>query len=545
MSKQQLLEQVRMLQAQISTSSDSTAQELELYKIELEMQNLELRKAQHQLEKTRDFYADLYHFAPINYIALDEKGIVDNINLAGTVMLGQGRAKIVGQPFSKWVLQADVNRFYSHLCTALQSDKKVVDELRLRCPSGQQYDVRIESLCSRGAIYSPLLCHSIILNATEYNRTKNESILQARQLKLVTDALPLLIAYIDENERHLFANKMYADWFCAASKKIVGLSASEAWGKNNYLMISPYLKISLSGKQVIIDMELSIGENKKKSVNITLVPDFDRDKHVCGVITLIGDTTDKLAVEEVDRKRLLDAAHISRLTSMGEMASEIAHELNQPLAAISIYSDACRRMIVSGKGGQDNIIQSLIDISGQAERAGAVIRRIREFASKKELSFAKTDINLLVLDVMQLLAVELRLHNVRMNLSLEDCLPLVCVDKILIEQVIFNLARNAIEAMNSIDDSQRILQINTSASRINEIEISVEDSGPGLPAEQIKKIFAPFHTTKDDGMGMGLAISKSIVNAHQGRLWAVSNEPEGTIFSFTVPIESREEDSAT
>ena len=550
LSRQALLEQVRLLKTQLAKGSDTSNTEtlmhdLRMHQIELEMQKRGLREAQQQLEQTRDLYAELYDFAPVSYVTLDEKGIIENINLTGAAMLGKARAQIVGQPFSKWIVKSDVSRIFSHLRTTLQLDVKVTDELRLRSASGQLYEVRLESIRSRNAINKPFVCRCIILDVTEYNRAKNEVTRQARQLRLATDALPVLIAYIDEYEQHLFANKMYTDWFAVAFDDITGKSLSKVWGKNNYLKISAHLKNSLSGMQVTFDMELPLNDNQIKSVNMTLIPDIDTDKHVCGVIALISDNTDRFEIEALDRKRLLDAAHISRLSSMGEMASEIAHELNQPLAAISIYSDACRRMIKSGKGGQDSVIQSLIDISSQAERAGAVIRRIREFTSKKELSLDMTDINELVQETVQLLAVELRSHNVQLTLSLENGLPLICVDKILIEQVIFNLIHNAIEAMNSIEESQRLLQINTSAGGKNEIEVSIEDSGPGLPVEQIKQIFTPFHTTKADGMGLGLAISKSIIDAHQGRLWAVSNETSGTIFSFTIPIENLEEDSAT
>lgn len=550
LSKQQLLEHVQLLQAQLASSSDindidSLTHNLSVHQIELEMQNRELREAQLQLEETRDQYADLYDFAPMSYVTLDEKGIINNINLTGATMLGQVRSRIVGHPFSKWIIKSDVNVFFNHLRKTLASNVRNIDELKLRDASGKLCEVRIESVRTRDVINNAYFCRSILLDVTASNRAKNEVTLQARQLRLVTDALPVLISYIDEYEKHLFANKMYTDWFSVKPEEITGKSISEVWGESNYIKLSANLRISLSGMQITFDMELPLGGNQIKSVNISLIPDFDADKHVCGVITLMSDNTDRLAAEEMDRKRLLDTAHISRLSSMGEMASEIAHELNQPLAAISIYSDACKRLIQTGKGQQDKIIQSLTDINAQAERAGAVIRRIREFTSKKELSLATTDANTLVRDAVHLLAVELRSNDIKLNLNLEDALPLVYVDKILIEQVIFNLARNAIEAMNSIEQSKRVLQISTLSDGKREVEINIEDTGPGLSVEQKNEVFNAFHTTKTDGMGLGLAISKSIVDAHHGRLWAVSNAPNGSIFSFTIPIEVLEEDSGT
>ena len=301
---------------------------------------------------------------------------------------------------------------------------------------------------------------------------------------------------------------------------------------------------SLAGNQLNFDMKFLHADNEIKYVNATLIPDLDSDNRVCGVIVLLGDITDRLAIEVSDRKHLLKAAHFSRLGTMGEMASEIAHELNQPLAAIAIYSDTCRRMIMSGKDRQDDLIKSLLAISTQAERAGSVIRSIREFVGKKDIKVVSTSINELVREALQLLAVEIRSFKVELDLDMADDLPPVLADKILIEQVILNLARNALEAMNDIEPSQRILRIRSSEQGESEITVSFEDSGPGLSAEQISQIFSPFHTTKAEGMGMGLAICQSIIEAHHGHLWAVQNDHGSATFSFTLPLTTSECDDA-
>jgi len=202
-------------------------------------------------------------------------------------------------------------------------------------------------------------------------------------------------------------------------------------------------------------------------------------------------------------------------------------------------------MILSGKADQEQIIQSLADIGVQAERAGDVIRRIREFASKKDLQKIKIDLNELVQDALGLLEVEIRSHNVILKLALGENMTCVFVDKILIEQVVFNLIRNALEAMDEIKEPLRELQIQTSVGKLNEVEINIDDSGPGMPVDQLKKIFDAFHTTKIEGMGMGLAISHSIIAAHHGRLWAVPNNHGGTTFSFTLPLIVKEDGYAT
>ena len=550
LSKKQLLEKIELLQTQVERptcgeKACDVLHDLQVYEVELEMQNRELRDAQQQLEETRDNYADLYDFAPVNYISFDEKGLIENINLTGASMLGEARTNIIGRPFSRWLNQGDSTRFRKHLQTTLQSDVKVVDEVQIKNRQGKLFDVRIESIRSKYVESKRLMCRSVILDITESNRITNELFLQARQLKLITDALPVLIAYIDLNEQHLFANKTYVDSFDLLPDDVIGMSASDVWGDINYQSVSNYLKLCLAGQQVTFDMELPLGEEGKKYFQTILIPDCDSTSLVYGVIVLIGDVTDRLAIEAIDRRRLLGIAHFSRLSSMGEMASEMAHELNQPLAAISIYSDACRRMILSGKADQEQIIQSLADIGVQAERAGDVIRRIREFASKKDLQKIKIDLNELVQDALGLLEVEIRSHNVILKLALGENMTCVFVDKILIEQVVFNLIRNALEAMDEIKEPLRELQIQTSVGKLNEVEINIDDSGPGMPVDQLKKIFDAFHTTKIEGMGMGLAISHSIISAHHGRLWAVPNNHGGTTFSFTLPLIVKEDGYAT
>lgn len=542
LSKDQLLKEIRSLQSKshaLQSENDRTdmiLHELQVHQIELEMQNRALREAQQQLEETRDSYADLYDFAPVNYLSFDEKGYIRNINLTGASLLGKVRANIIDRPFIKWLRKDSIEIFRKHLKATLKSDMKNSDELQILNDAGEVLEVRIESIRNQHTITGDLECRSVVIDMTESNRIKNKLFLQARQLKLITDALPVLIAYIDIDEQHLFANRIYADTFGFFADEILGKKPIEIWGEQIYTSVNKFIRFALAGQQINFDMELPLDTNEKKYFHATLIPDIDNVGNVYGVIVLIGDITDRLAIEALDRKRLLEIAHISRLSTMGEMASEIAHELNQPLAAITIYSDACRRILMSGKDNKEKIIQSLSDISTQAERAGDVIRRIREFTSKKLLDRTKLDFNELVQSALQLLAVEIRSHNVKLALKLANDLPAISVDKILIEQVIFNLARNALEAMDDVEPSLRKLRVQTLLTRSNEIEVSIHDSGPGLKKDSGSYVFEAFYTTKDNGMGMGLAISQSIIESHHGRLWYTQNNHGGTTFCFTLPL---------
>lgn len=518
--------------------------ELQTHQIELEMQNRELREAQVELEDSRNRYADLYDFSPVGYLSLDEHGVIEEINLTGAAMLGEERLNILGQPFSRWVAKDQISKLFNHLSEAKDSSEKTSGEIKIRNRAGKIIDLSIESICIKNLTKNEVLCRSIIIDITENNRIKEEILRQARQLKLITDVLPVMIAYVNKDGQHLFANKTYSDWFGVSSSEVVGKSVEDIWGAKNYLVISGYLTNSFSGMSWNVDLKFPGLEQDVKYINAKFIPDIDSDNRVCGVIVLFSDITARLAVEVADRKHLLEAAHISRLSMMGEMATEVAHELNQPLTAISIYSDTCRRMIISGKDNQQDLIKSLGAISTQAKRAGAVIRRIREFVGKKDVKMVSTSINELVGEALQLLEVELRSFKIELDLILADDLPPVSVDRILIEQVILNLTRNALDAMNDIEPSQRILRIRSSEEGDEGVVISIEDSGQGVSTEQIGQIFSPFHTTKVDGTGMGLSICQSIIEAHHGRLQVAQNEHGGATFSFTIPLSEDESDDA-
>jgi C4-dicarboxylate-specific signal transduction histidine kinase len=234
--------------------------------------------------------------------------------------------------------------------------------------------------------------------------------------------------------------------------------------------------------------------------------------------------------------RTLELAHVSRLSTMGEMATEIAHELNQPLTSIATYADACLRLLANNGDAVEDVNGALQNIANQAQRGGQIIRGLREFVGKGEGARSTTDINHLIRDVVKLAEVEARWHSVKMSMALAADLSAVMVDKILIEQVLLNLIRNAIEAMENVDMDTRQLNITSSLTPEDKVCIAVQDTGPGLSEEAQKKVFDRFYTTKANGMGIGLAICDSIIQEHGGELWTAPNTPCGTTFFFTLPL---------
>jgi C4-dicarboxylate-specific signal transduction histidine kinase len=241
--------------------------------------------------------------------------------------------------------------------------------------------------------------------------------------------------------------------------------------------------------------------------------------------------------EEQSRQHLAELAHVGRLSTVGEMVAELAHELNQPLTSIATYAEVCLRLLQSGLQSNAAQLQAAIkQVSEQAERAGEIIRRLRRFTAKGTPLHTIVNINEVVGGIARLVDVEARTARVEMHFDLTEPIPSVAADCIQIEQVLVNLLRNAFEAMRDAQPQARELTVRTSTGDAERIEVSVCDTGVGPPAGDIEQMLQRFFTTKPGGMGMGLSISRSIIESHGGRLWATRNPDRGTTFHFTLPI---------
>jgi two-component system, LuxR family, sensor kinase FixL len=253
------------------------------------------------------------------------------------------------------------------------------------------------------------------------------------------------------------------------------------------------------------------------------------------LVAVARDVTDRHRAEEQARQHLQSLAHVARVSSMGEMASAIAHEVNQPLTAIANYVYACIRLLRSGAATTDEALQVMQRVAAEAERAGEVVRKMRSFVRGDEGQVSAVDANFLVAEVLRLAAPEARNSGVELIPALAVSLPEVLADSIQIQQVLLNLVRNAVEAIVAGGVAQRIVRIETARADPGFVAIRVTDTGPGLPPDALEKVFEPFYTTKADGVGIGLALSRSIADAHGGRLWATRADGGGATLHLTLP----------
>ena len=264
---------------------------------------------------------------------------------------------------------------------------------------------------------------------------------------------------------------------------------------------------------------------------------------------LTSNTTETLAsgadliAQGIERKRAQEAlqmtqaelARVSRLTTMGELAASIAHEVNQPLTAVTNNSNACLRLLAAGNLKPEVLQRALEEIVADGTRASSVVARIRGFIKKAPAEKNPLDINEVIQEVLVVASRELLENRVLVDCQLSKALPLVLADRIQLQQVLLNLIMNGIEAMIAVTDQPHSLWVESGLDESDEILVAVRDSGTGLGSEA-DRVFTPFFTTKANGMGMGLSISRSLIENHGGRLWAMPNSPIGAVFSFTLPV---------
>ncbi len=253
-------------------------------------------------------------------------------------------------------------------------------------------------------------------------------------------------------------------------------------------------------------------------------------------LTVASDVTDRKRAEELSRQQQQKLQQVSHLVTVGEMASTLAHEMNQPLAAIVAYCMGCVRRLRSGSGEPEELIGAMEKASTQAERAGRIIHRVRELVRKREPVRLACDINAVVSRVAAMIEIDTEENRVRVRLDLAAELPLVYADAIMLEQAALNITRNGIDAMRETPAEERELTIRTRRRTEEQaVEIQISDSGCGIPEALQRNLFEPFFTTKAEGLGMGLSICRSIVEFHDGRLWAARKPSRGSTFHLTLP----------
>jgi C4-dicarboxylate-specific signal transduction histidine kinase len=246
--------------------------------------------------------------------------------------------------------------------------------------------------------------------------------------------------------------------------------------------------------------------------------------------------TERRRAEEALRNAQAELVRAARLTTMGELLASIAHEVNQPLAAVATSGGACLRWLNRGQPDLAAAREAASRVVRDAHRAGDVIRSLRALTKKSGPQLTRLDIQDVIAEVLALTRGELQQHGVVLHTNLVGGDRPVLGDRVQLQQVVLNLIMNAVQAMGAVTDGSRELTVSVARAEPGRVQVGVADTGPGLDPAIAQRIFEPFFTTKSDGLGMGLSISRSIIEAHGGHLWVSPRAPHGTAFHFTIPI---------
>jgi two-component system, LuxR family, sensor kinase FixL len=380
-------------------------------------------------------------------------------------------------------------------------------------------------------------------NRIQAATSTREALAREAHLASILDTVPDAMIVIDEDG--------IVHSFSSAAERLFGYSAAEVIGKNvKLLMPSPYREnhdgyieryLRTGDRRIIGIGRLVVGERKDGStfpMELAVGEMRSGDRHF--FTGFIRDITQRQQSEARLQELQSELVHISRLTAMGQMASALAHELNQPLLAIVGYVKGSRRLLENSTEDASGLLRDAMDKAGdQALRAGQIIRRLREFVARGDSDRRVESVKKLIEEASALALVGTKDQGVRVRFQFDPAIDVVLVDKVQIQQVLLNLVRNAVEAMAGAQ--RRELVISTAAGNDDMIAISVADTGFGIAPEIASQLFQPFITSKAHGMGVGLSICRTIVEAHGGQIVAEPNPVGGTIFRFTLRAASGED----
>ncbi len=378
-----------------------------------------------------------------------------------------------------------------------------------------------------------LLCS--VRDLTVRRRAEAKARSSERRLREMANAVPAMVCFVDRDNRYRFVNDAYAHWYGWERHQMEGRLVREVVGERIYTDMQESIEAALSGTPTHFRGELRGPSPERVPVDVSMVPQHDEHDQVTGYFVVVFDVTPEVAAREADRRHRRELAHVSRVATLGELAASIAHELNQPLSAIVANAQAARRFLDTVPPELDEVSAALADIAAAGTRAGDVISSMRALLQRGEVRDESVDVAGLANEVVELLHSEAIGRGVSVaTIGTDGPAPLVRGDPIQLTQVLLNLIMKAIEAASRSPSGSRRVVVEVSVPG-QEVEVSVRDSGPGLPTPDPEELFAPFVTRRTDGLGMGLAIARSIAEAHDGRVWAEDHPDGGAVFRLRLP----------
>lgn len=538
--------------------------ELRLYHMDLIVQNEHLRHKHEELTLSRDRFKLLYDEAPAGYLTLTTDGRIMESNKFSAVLMGDSKQELIGKKFALTIYPDDQELFYLYFNRLIASSHTESCEIRLK-----QADDSLATVALQGKIKTNeagvsqvwMVLHDITarkqaeqiifdlnqeLNNKVYAQledidlSKQEISKFEATLKSIFDTAAEGIITTDHKGIIISVNKAVTNLIGYNENELIGtdfnsLAKSPDSKEHKFSVIKSLYtsKTKGAGKTREVVMCCKDGEILPAELSIATFK-IGTQRFFTGILR---DARERKQKQQEEKQHLEELAFASRLSLMGEMAAGIAHEINQPLAAIAAYAQFLIRSIQHNSlTDPAKFIETLEKIDRQALLAGQKIHRMRDFVSRNKLQHSTLEINTAVEDAVEMSVADFRKYSIDYRCQLAANLPAITVNRVQIEQVLLNLIRNSIEALQHLlPEKRKSLLIQTYLNHNGQIEIRVKDNGPGLDKANKDKVFLPFYTTKPAGTGMGLAISRSIIENHKGVLRCESQKNKGSTFYIILP----------
>ncbi len=513
--------------------TDALLHELQVHQIELEMQNETLRQAQIALEESRDRYIDLYEFAPVGYLTLAENGLITEANLTVASLLGGERKRLLQRRFDAFVVAGERERWRRQFLGALAHEGASACDLTLQSDDGL-VAVHLDCARSGGGDRSPAL-RIALTNIGERKAVEHRLEQSQAQLKTFIQHAPLSIAMFDRDMNYLATSGRWLAEYGRGHADLVGC---------NHYRVHPDLPAAWRGvhQQGMAGITLSNdadlwqqADGSQRWLRWALLPWHDETGMIGGIIISAEDITESRRTESELATLRSELQQVMEWQVARHTVAALAHEINQPLSSISALCEAASRMLVAG-ARPERLEQTLRHLAVESERVGGVVRHLLESLRQPDTRVAPVALAAMLREAVNMVRAN-GYNGCEVLVECADDFPAVRVNRMQVEKVLLNLIGNSIEAMRPARKPPGRVWISASlVAAGSEACITVRDEGPGIGGALEQQIFHPFVTTKSSGIGMGLAISRSLVEAQGGKLWHDAHDGPGATFRFTLPL---------
>jgi|SRR5579862_816374 len=506
-----------------------------------------LRQEERELKRSEVHKAAILDSSPDSVVAIDQDGLITEFNPAAELTFGRRRNEVLGRPLADVIIPPSLREkhhggFARYLATG--ESKVLGRRLEMTALRADGSEFPVELTITRIPQDGPLAFTGNIRDITARKRSEDElraaheQVLRSEERwRSVFENSAVGVALADLSGRLIATNPVFQKMVGYSEQELQELTFLDITYEADVDRNAELIRELLGGRREQFQIEKQYRRKDGQPVwarnNVSVVRSADRLPRF--LMALSEDITQRKQSEEALARARSELAKVARITSLGVLTAAIAHEVNQPLSGIVTNASTGLRMLSADPPNIDGARETVRRTIRDGNRASDVITRLRTLYSRKEPSPEAMDLNEAAREVTALSMSEFERSGVLLRCEFADDLPPVEGDRIQLQQVMLNLLRNAKEAMSTIDGGPKELLIRTEKDEGDQIRLSVKDSGVGLTAQAANKLFEAFYTTKTDGMGIGLSISRSIIEAHQGRIWATPNDGPGCTFSFVIP----------